>query len=422
MEKIVSRAVAILLTASPAISQAQLTPTFTRIDDTGSPSFTDFGSATIDGGNVAFLANPGFFGEGTVYESIGLAAPAVAFPSLGNALGTPVISGTETAFLEDGAFINPTVVRLGTTVIAQDSFTPNPTASPPTFDSASLGFALPGVDGTTVYFGVTGGGPTQFGLWSGQGAAGTQLIGGSDPVPGLPATATWTVFGGDLNNFPYEGGISADGGQAAFVGRFTDVSTTAQIGIFLTDGATDTAIATEDTIAPGSTSSFAFNGGELTQVSLDGGVVVFNADSPAGVYKWDGTLSDVVTAGTNVPGSTTVTFSTFGPASISGNDIVFLATDSNGDVGLYGEIDGVLETIVVEGNTVDGDVLTGLGFHADGFDGSQVVFTGTYGASDEGLFVADLAPPPVPDVPLPAWALAFLAVLLTGVGLTRRRI
>jgi len=149
-------------------------------------------------------------------------------------------------------------------------------------------------------------------------------------------------------------------------------------------------VADSSTIAPGGTEPFA----SFLDAAIDGATVAFkakdatNPGQKSGVYtNAGGTLSVVANENSTIPG-TVEKFTDFGNSvSVDGGTIVF---DGFGPTfnGVYGKFGGVLETVIREGDSIDGAAVTGASVYRESLSEGNVVLNLVLTGGVRAVYVA----------------------------------
>lgn len=220
---------------------------------------------------------------------------------------------------------------------------------------------------------------------------------------------------GPLSNMSLGSNISSNNhGEVAFISGFDSVGNSQ--GIFVTDGATT------NSVADNLTSNLDF----FRSPSLnDNGQVAFVADDfdPAtaalrGVYLFDSGSVMTIADDTGV-------FNVFGDASINNKgDVAFLSFMDDGRQSVNVFSDGLIQTILSSGDTLDGLLVLSIMVFQGGptqfiNDSGQVTFVAQLEGGINAVYRASVDQL-VSEVPLPAAAWVFLAGL-GGLSVTRKR-
>jgi hypothetical protein len=335
--------------SGPSISGSTIA--FPAATGTGPGIFTAT-SGTVTA--VATLATPVPGGTGTNFTTFagsatGLSSSGVAFG--GNGSPGPGNAGVYT-----------TVTGSLTTVV--NNITAYPTGG--TF----TGFSVPAVSGTTVAFGGTNSGPgTALGIFSKT---------GTGPLNIIANTSTAVPFGsGNFTSFsdPFNGPTlpNISGSNVVFNGQGGG-----RIGVYTTISGSVTRVADTTMTPPGGIGAFS---SFSTTPSIDGSQVAFSAPSAGsrvGVYTWSGgTLALVADTTTSAPGGGT--FNNFNMAvALSGGRVVFRATNTLGQDGIYTNLTGTLTKVVATGDVIDGHTITALTMSDFAFAGGDIAVAVAY--------------------------------------------
>jgi hypothetical protein len=319
----------------------------TLVPGMGSTKFQGFGPPAIRGGKVAFVGGAPLAlisAKAGVYSDASGTLQAVADSNTaipGSSLGFNYFEPSRPGF------------DLGSVAFVAGNLTAGPGA---TFNAggvytnlygslgavADLSTAVPGstapfsyfglaqLEGTRVAFGAVSFAIGRTGLYT-TGPGLTTVVDTATKFPGL---------GSDI--FDSFSAYSLSGGSVAFVGCGPDCKT--QYGIFAATfaGSSLTTLVNRYTPIPGLPPGAGFD--RFDQVSLDGGFLAFSAEDTGvdGLYRLDLAQQDlqrIVRTGDPLDGGKVATLE-FGSAGLSGPDIVFRATFSDGNDGLYRASEG----------------------------------------------------------------------------------
>lgn len=243
-------------------------------------------------------------------------------------------------------------------------------------------------------------------------------LGDTDPLPlsgenfVFEDTSTtngiYAYLNGSLVTIAQSGGASPDGNT--YISGFDEPDidgtnivfeawTDASQGIFgVIGGAAITAASTDDTV-PGQIDNFTF----LDNPQIVGSTLTFNADSASvgeGIYTVQvsptvGSIVKVVEEGDAVPGLTGQTFSDIDEAGLGldGDLIVFEGSFGGGEEGLFALFNGTLINIIDSTQTLDGKAIDSFGFDSEGVDGNQVAFEVRFDNGSEGIYLATIPEP-----------------------------
>jgi hypothetical protein len=359
---------------------------FTKVADTstaipgGTGNFLGFGSfPSISGGDVAFWGF-GSGGQSGIYVGDGtLAKIADENTAIPDGTGNFItfsslisISGGDVAFWGEGSSGQVGIyVGNGTLATVADLNTAIPDGMGNFID---FGFA-PSISGGDVAFRGNGSGG-QTGIYVGNGTLAT--------VADLN-----TAIPDGMGNFINFTGPSISGGDVAFFGNGSG----GQSGIYVGDG-TLAKVADENTAIPDGTGNFISVG---FTPSISGGDVAFRGTGSGGqqgIYVGDGTLATVADLNTAIPGGTGNFLSFSSPLSTFGGDVAFRGFGSGGQTGIYAEINGVLDVIIDNNDTLDGKAVAFLSLGTRGLDGQNIAFFATFADGSEGLYIGRPVPEP----------------------------
>ena len=108
------------------------------------------------------------------------------------------------------------------------------------------------------------------------------------------------------------------------------------------------------------------------------------------------------------------TFTDFGAQSLDQQRVAFLGVGSGGQRGIYIQHQGFLMTVIDLGDTLDGKIVTSLGFDRESLEGNSLAFRSTFDDGSIALYLARLAPE-VPSLsPMNASILGFALLLVIG--------
>lgn len=388
------------------ISIAKVADGDTPLPDGSGKTFNFFaGPPAIDGGRVAFYGSLDeefpytdgiYLGTGASLEVVvdsNTLVPDGSGATFGLRDPSPSLSGDNVAFKgarvvghEVGA--SGTYARIGgsLTVIA-DEDTLVPDGSGRRF---GFFFEPPSIDGEQVAFWAERENlPGQFEEFEGI----YLRSGGSLSVVADPTTP---VPDGSGNTFAFVSRPSLDGGDVAFGGsRLAPPPFGYFKGIYLRSMAGSLSVVADgNTPVPGGAVS-AFR--EFGAPSLDAGNVAFIAgddSSIEGVYaRVGGVLRLVADVQTPVPDGAGATFTRFSEASLSGENVAYLADPDSGHQGIYALFRGELVKVIDTSDILDGKEVAELSFGREGLSGNQVTFLAEFSDDSQGIFVATLPGP-----------------------------
>ncbi|MCC6659816.1 MAG: hypothetical protein IT437_02905 [Phycisphaerales bacterium] len=377
---------------APTVVVAQPFPIM-RIADTsttipGTPAhFALFNAPSAGNGVVGFsgtssvILNPG--APAGVYRGSGGALSIIAdtFTPIPGGIGNfknfavlerwaPSLSGSETAFVGDGAVTRGLYVRTGANLqrIVDSGMSP-PNGGGTTYSAVGPPSLR---EGQVVFLGYT---VTQASLYSWRGGTLSVVADRSTPIPGRPGT--FTDFG-DCNLNDGVIAFSAHG-PGGYSGIFSTVAAGSITRLYDTS-----------TVVPGG------NGGtfvSLGEVSMDLGHVSFygTGGDQNGIYTdLPGSLTFAAHIGTPIPGRPGLHFTTFGSSDLSGDIVAF-----NADDGVYLWRDGLLQSVLNPGDLLDGRVVFGVAMGEQGFEGSTLALRVEFTNGSSGIYMATIPGPGV---------------------------
>lgn len=360
--------------------------TFRKIADTDTPipggtgNFTALDVASsLSSGNVAFLGE-GSSGQVGIYIDVGgtlnvLADTSTAIPDgTGSftSFGTASLDGQDVAFLGDGTDQSGIYARIGGTLgTVADLATSIPGG---TGQFTGFGTYPPSIDGGSVVFAGSGS-SGQFGIYAD--------TGGSLSI----VADTGTAIPGGSGNFVVFDGPSLDGGDVAFRGFGSG-----QGGIYTRISDVFDVVIDMNTAVPGGTGTFStlgmasIGGGD---VALRAGPSLQDVGVYSNI---GGSLDVVADTTTPIPNGTgNFIFQGADPPSIDGEYVAFEGTNATGfEAGIYGLIEDTLIRIVDRNDTLDGKTPSNWGFDAgpEALSGTDVVFRVSFTDGSEGIYVA----------------------------------
>ncbi|MFT7669151.1 MAG: hypothetical protein ACI8X5_001851 [Planctomycetota bacterium] len=358
-------------------------------------NFTDFHSACIDGGRVAFNGGNFLFADGIYYHAgvqlsrvvdTTMQVPSLTSPVPFVGLSTASLAGTRVAFLgasNSGAidYEGIWIWQSGSMQVVVEKGDPSPNVSGGIFF-----FLFPPSLGRTevVWNGyVAAPGQDVRGIHSSAGGVHT-LVDTSDSIPG-----TGTSFGDFSFNPTVDSRLAFLGGVQP--GDFD--------GVFVFDSALPigqqlAVVADLTSTVPGTGLTFtAFFDGATAR----NGEVAFRGRSGSliGVYSTLNGLHTVADTNTIIPGRSQPftgfnQFSQHGPALDRNGDVAFVGEGAGGLRGIYAERGGVLRAVVETGDIVNGHVVSTVDLGREGLDGGSVVFVLRFADTSSGVFVQKL--------------------------------
>jgi hypothetical protein len=430
-------ALALAALASPAFAQY----TFTNIVDTtittaNGGTFTSLFTPAISGGVVAFRGSyTGGTGTDGIFTSNGTVTTSIARNGTGAGATTPnggtyitfpnfpTISGNTVAFRSDytggtgnvGAFtsngtVTTSIARNGT---GAGATTPN--------GGTFTNLGDPTISGSTIAFlGSYTNGTGTSGIFTSNGTTTASIVRASNNGVG----GSTTPNGGMFTSL---GTPTISGGVVAFRGSYT--GGTGTDGIFMSNGTVTTNIArggANGSPTPDGGTFFAFN-----DPTISGDTVAFSANynnvtgSRQGIFTHiGGTTSTIASYRFGGGGSATPnggTFTDVGNPSISGNTVAFRGSyaGGTGTFGIFASTNGVLNSVIREGDVAFDSTITSLQFGRFGIDGDNIAFGYTLANGRSGIGLASLGAVAVPEAN--AGLLALLALPALGAVAFARR-
>lgn len=174
---------------------------------------------------------------------------------------------------------------------------------------------------------------------------------------------------------------SLSSGNVAFLGE----GSSDQVGIYIDVGGTLSVVADTSTPIPDGTGSFTSFG----TASLDGQDVSFKGDGTdqSGIYaRIGGSLGTIADLSTSIPAGTGQ-FTGFGtyPPSIDGGTVVFAASGSSSQSGIYADTTGSLSVVADTGTAIPGGSGNFVIFDIPSLDAGDVAFRG-FGSGQGGIY------------------------------------
>jgi hypothetical protein len=387
--------VAVVLTNPEARGQI----TFRKIADTataipsGTGNFAGFGGGgfnqpSIADSNVAFLGT-GSGGQAGIYADKGaglvrIADTTTTIPAVGGtftAFTFPVISGANVSYSATGsgdfrgvyldAGAGPAVVADTTTIVPGHGGTFTSFLGAQDLSGANV--ILPGIKQTD---------PSQSGIYANLGAGLVVVADRTTPIPAGTGSFTLVVD------------PSISGTNVAFNG----FGSAGQRGIYANTGAGLVAIADRTTAIPGGTGTF----DALSFPQLSGTNLIFRGNdvgsTQTGIYgNFGAGLVVVADENTLIPGSAT-TFEVLGLASISGANVAFTAGFGGGsEIGLYARYNGSILKILDSTEMLDGKAFgagqDGINLGINAFSGEEIVFEAVFADASRGVYVVTIPEP-----------------------------
>lgn len=226
---------------------------------------------------------------------------------------------------------------------------------------------------------------------------------------------TNTAIPGGLGNYSQFTDPTLDNGHVAFSAR----GAFNQRGVY-TNIAGLNVVADTATPIPGGTTNFASFSD--SGPALDNGNVAFVGDatrtgSKRGVYTDIGGLHKIADTGTPIPEGigTFVYFES--EVSLSGNVVAFVGVGVNKFVGLYLDVDGILEKVLDNSSLFDGKSISYFGLSKWGLHQESLAFSVRFVDQSEAIYVANPAAASVPE----STTLALIGLGLAGIGCKRHR-
>jgi hypothetical protein len=377
---------------------------FTTIADSttaipnGSGDFTGFspGPAIDNLGNVAFSAS-GSGGQGGVYVKtpIDPCAPLVdtsnKFPSgAGHLVSTP----NDPHFNFDNAVFFANTSGGGTGIytslhgnlgVVATTSTLVPNADKSTFTTFG---DTPAISGNTVAF--AGCSASAGGIYLNNSSGFSVVADNSTPIPG--GTGNFNFISDD----PADPCIS--GSNVDFVGSGSG----GQQGVYLLHAGSLGRVADTNTAVPGGSGNFI---NFWSYPGISGTNVVFDAEgtsSQQGYYAAinGGALTKIADTNTPIPGGTGDFLFNATPANpcIDGSNVLILEHGSGGQEGIYFWSAGVLSKVVDLTDSIEGKTLEGLDIGRVSLSGDNVVFSATFTDGSSGVFETAVPEPGVVGV------------------------
>lgn len=364
--------------------------TFTKIVDTNTPipgwtgNFFEFADLSLDKGNVVFYG-VGTWGQQGIYTTVDEMTKVIADRN------TPIPGGTGnfTSF----SLISPPLLRDGKVVfggsgieqqgiyigvggslnVVADRNTPIPggTGNFLLFSSLSLDD-----DGTIAFAGYR---YEQAGVYTNVNGVFNVVADRNTPMPGGSGNFTSLVY------------PSLDNGSVAFRGNRFESNEEA---ICITVDGVFKVVADLNTPIPGGTGNFTF----LNRLSLDDGNVAFvgSGSGQQGIYtNVGGTLNVIADRNTPIPGGTG-NFTFFSNPLLDNGNVVFNGNGQEG--GIYTNLGGSLTKVAARGDVLDNKIVSSvgnLGFSSGGgasISGEQIAFIARFTDGSKGIYIATLDP------------------------------
>ncbi len=378
----------------------------------GVGTFTDFPSGPgLSGNNLAFYGLGAGGQQGLYLTTLG----SMQTPSLIANLDTPIPGGTG-SFLSFDAEAGIIIVSGHTAVFAGSGsggqhglygavFAPPLVGDP--FRIADTATAIPEGTGNFTEFPYVPGLSGNTAVFTGKGADGQHGIYGAvfappqvgDPFR-LADTATAIPEGaGNFMEFPSSPGIS--GSNAVFAGNGADGQQGIYGAVFAPPLVGDPfRIADTTTAIPEGTGNFTDFGAEAGIIIVSGNTAVFGGSGVGGqqgIYAavlappQVGPPSRIADTATAIPEGTG-NFTSFGEASVSETDVVFLGYGAGGQTGIYDLTGGQLLKVVAVGEAINGKTIIGLSFSRGGVFGDPVAFQATFEDGSQGVYRMAMVP------------------------------
>jgi hypothetical protein len=213
-----------------------------------------------------------------------------------------------------------------------------------------------------------------------------------------------TTFPGGTGNLNFSSQLAYDGTNIAVWASDTGLST--RNGIFTHNGTSLVSLAVTNDPIPGVANRFS---SFQSPPCLSAGVVVFQAQDansvPAvrGIFSapvTGGALSSLVTTATPIPGGTNGNFSSFNGFSYDKGVLIFVASGTNGQPGLFKLAGGTLTAMLAPGAPLDGKAVSTINLNPAGFKHNIISFLASFSDASKGVFGADLGSGASPDAVL----------------------
>ena len=365
-------------------------------------SFSSFQDIAIDDGQVAFVGGTAAEARSGIYLYDGGGVNVVAdvfgsggTPMLRNFRNNVSISGNEIAFFAlDPGNSFPTTGR----IYVQDV---SPGGNLRT--SVSTDTLVPGLVG-----GISG------------------VTDDFDNIGSFAVSNGTVIFTGDNQFPPFPGGVYVE--QNGVVSVVADSSTPIPGGNSNFDSFTGVAIDGDNLFFSHITPSGVFNSNDdaITQLSASGGSFDVSGNNFAQttqggiVTSINGIVSQPVTGSTLIP-NRSVTFAGVDNVSLDGTNFAFTGLDSFTTArreGLYAQINGSLVTVIEEGDTLGGLIVSDI--NLGGFSDNQIAFGVSFTDGSEAIFTTTVSEP-TSAVPEPTSGLILAAGSLLLVQRRRRK-
>ncbi|MGZ5044133.1 MAG: DUF7453 family protein [Methylobacter sp.] len=228
------------------------------------------------------------------------------------------------------------------------------------------------------------------------GSAGIHIYNNNEPgSPPVPVVTPDDSIPDGTGKFTSFGDPSLSGNLVAFVGTGSNSEKGIYTkGINTMDQLLSVAVDINTPI-PGGTGNFANFG----KPSLYGNKFAFrgsDSNDLPGIYtgKIGDALNVVADASTPIPGGTGK-FNSFGDPSLSGNWVAFFGANSNGGGGIYVDREDVkhnpLLKVIDMSDVLDDKTITGLSFENEGLSRNQLVFVASFSDGSSGIYKAEIA-------------------------------
>jgi hypothetical protein len=242
---------------------------------------------------------------------------------------------------------------------------------------------------------------------------------------------TTTVVPGQAGHFEFFNAVVADNTKLALIADSASAT-----GVYLHDRVTGslTRVADSGTQAPGRAENFVDFGDGFGGLDLDDGSIGFighfgvGRSGGSGVYVVDansGEITRIADTTSTVPDDEGFFRDAFTAVSLDGG-LVALGYGLEGNsrpfppipqtpfFGVYTNLSGSLESLLRDGDVLDGKVVRRAYIGAEGLDGNQIAMSVVFVDGTEGIYVATLVPEPA------TLALLFTACGLLAIAVTRR--
>ncbi len=257
----ITLATAMTLWATPSFAQ-----TFTTVRDTTETGFSELYKASIDDGTVVYQANGSVGLDNEVYVATPGTAGTRLGPTLINRRAVPKIRDGDVAWIDENASVTVGQrVLKNTTPIAADGTSPPPGVAE--MDFVTNGEAVIDGAGSVYYNGRNDAGLD--GIY--RDATATPIVDENDSVPGSPGDA-FIEFAFALGARDETLAVD-EAGTVAFFAEIDPAVGSNYLGLYTSDGTTETLIVDENTTLPTGVGTYSFF---RSYLSIDEGEVAFS--------------------------------------------------------------------------------------------------------------------------------------------------